>query len=68
MDDRLTYHFKYGLMRFKCRRAGHILALQVTFFDALRHIAAGANVGRRAAKSSIYLAKPLIVWSNVLLR
>lgn len=37
-------------MRFECRRAVHILALQVTFFDALRHIAAGANVGRRAAE------------------
>ncbi|ABX68781.1 hypothetical protein SPAB_03433 [Salmonella enterica subsp. enterica serovar Paratyphi B str. SPB7] len=37
-------------MRFECRRAVHILALQVTLFDAVRHIAAGTNVGRRAAE------------------
>ncbi len=53
IDDRRTYckyHFKDGLMRFECRRAVHILALQVTLFDAVRHIAAGTNVGRRAAE------------------
>lgn len=37
-------------MRFECRRAVHILTLQVTLFDVVRHIAAGANVGRRAAE------------------
>lgn len=41
-------------MRFECRRAVHILALQITLFDAVRHIAAGANVGRRAAERAAH--------------
>ncbi|KFR47647.1 hypothetical protein CFSAN001102_05900 [Salmonella enterica subsp. enterica serovar Bareilly str. CFSAN001102] len=54
IDDRRTYHFKDGLMRFECRRAVHILALQVTLFDAVRHIAAGANVCRCAAERAAH--------------
>lgn len=41
-------------MRFECRRAVHILALQVTLFDAVRHIAAGANMSRRAAERAAH--------------
>lgn len=41
-------------MRFECRRAVHILALQVTLFDAVRHIAAGANVCRCAAERAAH--------------
>ncbi|KAJ98581.1 hypothetical protein N925_21425 [Salmonella enterica subsp. enterica serovar 9,12:l,v:- str. 94293] len=54
IDDRGTYHFKYGLMRFECRRAVHILALQVTLFDAVRHIATGADVGRCTAERATH--------------
>lgn len=54
IDDRRAYHFKNRLIRFECRRAEHILALQVTLFDAVRHIATGANVHRRAAERTAH--------------
>ncbi|KGE48924.1 hypothetical protein SEEB0220_06910 [Salmonella enterica subsp. enterica serovar Bareilly str. CFSAN000220] len=41
-------------MRFECRRAMHILTLQVTFFDTVRHIAAGTNVGRSTAERATH--------------